>query len=140
MFRMASAWHRMTPSYAIIKNFSPHFSLRQRRLWTPSELLIAQGFPVLPRLVVSRHPQSTNFARCTSLCSSDGKAKILTDPRTIKSMCEQAGNSMQLPVCGAVLLYVCLFLTTESDTDDDTTVGGTSTAASGIFEVVPQCD
>ena len=87
--------------YTIIHQPSVHYNIRagRRRPWLGSELALLQGFPVLRRLA---HPGGQPRAACSYAVSGLMR-------RSYKTLCEQAGNSQQVPVVGAVLLFCFLF-------------------------------
>lgn len=86
--------------YTLIANPSLHFLTKQKRWLLPSELLILQGFPVLARF---SQPGGTKKPACSFAAAPQLPARRRLD--TLK----QAGNSMQVPVIGATMLYVLIF-------------------------------
>ncbi len=90
---------------------------------TPSEALLAQGFPILRRL---GNPGGTCLPRCCSFApfeeEDDEDAEFFRRPpllspsvafppvrKRARVFC-QAGNSMQLCTVGAVIMYTMLFI------------------------------
>ena len=88
---------RMT-LHTVIKNCGLIF-VRDRWL-TPRELLLYQAFPVSAQLSCPRYPSQQH--PCCSF------ANHTTAVRSRNAVCGQAGNSMNLGVCGAMLFYALL--------------------------------
>ena len=75
------------------------------------EMLFAQGFPIMNRL---SNPSGGIVRTCSF-------GEYEEEPRRIRNhVVQQAGNSMQLVVVGAVLLYVLMFVKVGSYDDDYT--------------------
>ena len=87
--------------YTLIHSASLHYNVRRgnRRPLQGSELALLQGFPVLQRLAC---PGGVPRAVC-----SYARPRAVRPYRTVN---EQAGNSQQVPVVGAMLLYSLLFI------------------------------
>ena len=95
--------------YTIIHNPGLHWSQKHRRWLSGSEMLLSQGFPVVSRLA---NPRGSP-ARCASFCASVGSGKSTTEPgssRTRNCKVAQAGNSMNISVCGFMKVYILLFV------------------------------
>lgn len=91
-----------TQMHVIIKNTSIDFSTHHRRWLCPSELLAAQGFPV-PCVVKRIKAENVDAAIAKQpMCSF----VIERHGRKAAAVKGQAGNSMNVNVCGAVWLYV----------------------------------
>jgi hypothetical protein len=95
--------------HTIIRNCGPLYvhalpcGTRVERTFTAKEILLANGFPVLPRLA---NPQSSRDHRCTSFCAPSSR----TDVRKRITMIQQSGNSMNVAVCCLLEIYVLLFV------------------------------
>ena len=74
--------------------------LQMRRAWTATELALQQGFPVLK-------PLGSPFGQPRVCCSYVEGSKHL-EGRSYVTVNYQVGNSQQVPVVGAVLLYILL--------------------------------
>jgi site-specific DNA-cytosine methylase len=84
--------------YTVIANPSLHMVSKLGRWLTPKELLLMQGIPI--------HKCLTNPGGSQVNASSFG---IDIPGRSRRYMAHQAGNAMQVPVVGAVLLHVICF-------------------------------
>jgi hypothetical protein len=91
----------------IIRNPTLHYSLPKYRRFFPKELLLAMGFPVVTRLGC---PGAARPYNCTSFSSQPLMWRKRLD------IMAQAGNSMQVVVCGAVWLYAIFAIELRTDT------------------------
>eukprot|EP00959_Pyramimonas_sp_CCMP1952_P470106 9496107-Pyramimonas_sp.AAC.1 len=73
-----------------------------QRWMTPMELLVAQGFPVLPELT---RPLAMRGRPCCSFAAAPAAA------RNRSEVIRQAGNSMNVHVCGVHWLWVLMAVT-----------------------------
>ena len=88
----------------VIKNSGVMFSSPHQRSLHWSELLISQGFPVLPGLAYPSNPQAG------ASCCSFAIARQKSQPRRRSAVAGQAGNSMNLNVVGVMLLYALMWV------------------------------
>ena len=102
--------------YSIIKNPSVHYYAPPpeggiRRAWTASELALLQGFPILRRL-------ASPFGS-PRVCCTYAVTQVPLFGRSYRTVNSQIGNSQQVPVIGAVLLYVLVCVETSGLQLDD---------------------
>ena len=90
--------------HTLIRNPAFHWSLDDHRWLSASEMLMAQCFPVLPRLA---NPRGSP-ARCTSFCAG---GHLGPRDRSRQHVVAQAGNSMNVSVCGFMRLFVLMWAT-----------------------------
>lgn len=96
--------------YTIVKNPAIHFATAEGRWLVGTDLLLLQGFPILPWLA---NPKGKPRVVC-SFCE---KAGVCFNERSRSRVNQQVGNSMVVPCISAVLLYViaCLKIRSEDD-------------------------
>ncbi len=86
-----------TVLHSITRSPALHFVTRDdfRRWIFPRELLLALGFPILPRLA---NPRGGRNHKCTSF--------VVPRPRSRVEVMNAAGNAMQVVVVGSVWFYL----------------------------------
>jgi hypothetical protein len=89
------------PLHTLIKNAALHFSKHHGRWLTGSEMLIANGFPVL-----RRHANPRGSA--ASLCSFAGSVRT-REQRDRQTMAGQSGNTINVVVAGVVEFFFLLY-------------------------------
>ena len=91
--------------FCIVKSHGLHHSHHHRRWLSGSEVLLANGFPVLRSLADPGYQ-----ARWARLCSyALGGSSIRRKARTRTQKVAQSGDAINVPSIGFVLLYAILF-------------------------------
>ena len=86
------------------------------RWMTARELLLAQGFPVVNEVLAAVHKtnpdlRDAEFSQLPALTSSNqSRTSLRLPPRNRVAMTKQAGNTMSIPVIGAVLMWAHMYL------------------------------
>ena len=121
--------------FTLIKNAGIQWSTSDSRWFVPSELLIAQGFPIRAGLVNPEQPTLNVAVSSFDVALPQGRSRT--------AVAGQAGNTMHINVAGAVLLFCLCFVSLKhhitldklARLHDGPLLPPTHTLAAGIIEM-----